>query len=469
MNSVTQNLEDANYLSARIRRFFKHFKISEILRNCNAYKQSGISVVLLISYLFSLVFRGRSMNTDMILGQTAFKKDTVYRFQNSSGINWLRMTTQLSSRVIEEIQPLTSEQRRKVFIIDDSIVERERSKTVELLARVYDHAKRHKCVPGYRMLTLGWSDGASFVPVNSCMMSTENAENRLVPARELPKGSNGAKRREMAQKKMTEVVPELLKTAINEGIKAQYVLFDSWFSSPKEIAAVKMLGLDVVAMVKKSSRIRYEFQGEKLDCGQIYSRCKKRRGRSRYLLSVPITIDARTDKNETAGIPAKLVYIRNRNKKDEYLVLLTTDTALAEEEVIRLYARRWEIEVFFKACKSLLKLKGECQSLSYDAVCSHTAIVFMRYMFLAVEMRTEKDPRTMGPLFYLISNEMPEISVSDALAKLQLFMKNCLSGINLPEGEFCALFDKLRADLPVFIAGFLGITGNLCGSMAVSE
>ena len=60
-----------------------------------------------------------------------------------------------------------------VLIIDDSMFERNRSKNVELLAKVYDHAK-HKYRFGFRMLTLGWSDGSTFLPVNSILLSTES-------------------------------------------------------------------------------------------------------------------------------------------------------------------------------------------------------------------------------------------------------------------------------------------------------
>ena len=60
-----------------------------------------------------------------------------------------------------------------VLIIDDSMFERNRSKKVELLAKVYDHAK-HKYRFGFRMLTLGWPDGSTFLPVNSILLSTES-------------------------------------------------------------------------------------------------------------------------------------------------------------------------------------------------------------------------------------------------------------------------------------------------------
>jgi len=99
-----------------------------------------------------------------------FAKDTVYRFMKMIQINWIRFTTILSSRIIRDaIQRLDSVVRANVLIIDDSMFERNRSKKVELLAKVYDHAK-HKYRFGFRMLTLGWSDGSTFLPVNSILL-----------------------------------------------------------------------------------------------------------------------------------------------------------------------------------------------------------------------------------------------------------------------------------------------------------
>ena len=54
------------------------------------------------------------------------------------------------------------------------------------------------------------------------------------------------------------------------------------------------------------------------------------------------------------------------NKKD-WIAFISTDMSLTPEEIIRIYGKRWQIEVFFKTCKSYLNLIGECHSLSYDA------------------------------------------------------------------------------------------------------
>ena len=94
------------------------------------------------------------------------------------------------------------------------------------------------------------------------------------------------------------------------------------------------------------------------------------------------------------------MYVRNRNKRNEHLLLLCADLSLTEEETIQLYGKRWDIEVLFKICKYVLKLTGECRSISYDAICAHSAIVFPRYMLLALEAGKEQDPRTAGPIIF---------------------------------------------------------------------
>ncbi len=179
----------------------------------------------------------------------SFAKDTVHRFMKMLQINWIRFTTILSSKLIKEaIVPLDSEERANVLIIDDSMFERNRSKKVELLAKVYDHVK-HCYKFGFRLLTLGWSDGSTFLPVNSILLSTENKKNRVKEAVAVDKRTVGYKRRELSMKKGTYALLELLKQAKNADIPAKYVLFDSWFSSPSSLHAVKGTGYDVIGMV----------------------------------------------------------------------------------------------------------------------------------------------------------------------------------------------------------------------------
>lgn len=301
----------------------------------------------------------------------AFAKNTVYRFMKMIQINWIRFTTILSSRIISDaIVPLDSEDRANVLIIDDSIFEHNRSKKVELFAKVYDHAK-HKYRFGFRMLTLGWWDGSSFLPVNSSLLSIENEKNRINEAKKVDNRSIGYKRRKLSMKKGTSAMLTLLEAAKKAAISAKYVLFDSWFSSLSTLHDVKEVGYDVIGMVKKIPKMFFRYKGEDMSLVSIYNKNKKRRGRSRYLLSVMVDVV-----KDDEIIPAKVVYVRNRNKRKEYLCRISTDINLDENEIIRIYGKRWDIEVFFKVCKSYLDLGRECNSLFYDNVSTYRSCFY---------------------------------------------------------------------------------------------
>ena len=87
-------------------------------------------------------------------------------------------------------------------------------------------------------------------------------------------------------------------------------------------------------------------------------------------------------------------------------------------QIIRIYGKRWDIEVFFKVCKSNLALAREFQGRSYDMLTAATAIVFMRYAMLSIEARNESDDRTIGELFYRYCQELHDIRLSQALLLL---------------------------------------------------
>ncbi len=127
----------------------------------------------------------------------------------------------------------------------------------------------------------------------------------------------------------------------------------------------------ILGMVKKTPKMFFRYNGKDMPLTSIYNKNRKRRGRSKYLLSVMVDVV-----KDGEAIPAKASYVRNKNKRKEYLCLILTDVDLDENEIIRIYGERWDIKVFFKVCKSYLNLSKECRSISYDAMTAHTAVIF---------------------------------------------------------------------------------------------
>lgn len=143
---------------------FKRFHVTSVLKVGNAYKKKRLPVAYIFQYPFLLVFSNMSMYMNLMLGKNLLKfcKNTAYRFMKMDYINWLRFTTILSSRIIwQSIYDLILDQRVNAFVIDNSMFQRGRSKKIEFLTRVWDHAKSRFCY-GFRILILGGTDGTSF-------------------------------------------------------------------------------------------------------------------------------------------------------------------------------------------------------------------------------------------------------------------------------------------------------------------
>ena len=461
MSIITQEYEKNQACESRISRFFSTYKIGDLLRKCGAGKEKGIAVVRIFRYLLCLMFSDRSMYMQITTKRFKedYSKNTVYRFLNNSRINWERFTTMLSERIVNGfMRSLTDEEREDIFVIDDSAYHKRGYKKTELVAKVFDHVSM-KYIKGFRMLSLGWSDGNSFVPITHRLLSSSKDKNVLGLKNDFDKRSIAFKRRRQAREKATDVMLDMLKQAQKAGHHAKYVLFDSWFSNPKEIIRISEdCHLNTIAMVKKSSKIRYEFEEEELNIKQIFARSKKRRGCSRYLLSVKVKTSYTDEKKVVHTIPAKIVCVRNRSNRKDWLAIICTDMALDEKEIIRIYGKRWDIEVFFKTCKQMLKLESECHSLSYDALTAHVAIVFTRYMLLSVEKRLNEDDRTVGELFFLMADELQDITFNQSMAIIvQAFLESVQELLQLSDEQIKSLLDIFVTRLPAYLRDSLHI------------
>lgn len=459
MSIVSQNMKAENSFNLSVVSFFRNFSVGSILKESNAYKEKGIPCVQVFMVLFKLAFTGKNlfMNYETGNSELTFARDAAYRFLNSTHINWQRFLYLLSSKVINHhIDPLTDEKRVDAFIIDDSFYSRTRSKAVELLSWVKDHADGNKNKKGFRMLTLGWTDGNSFIPVAFNLLSSSNPKVLINPAKKtIDKRTVGYKRRERALSSSPDSALEMLKQALAAGIKAKYVLFDSWFSFPATIIKICKMNLHVIAMLKDTPKIYYTFQGEQKSLREIFRTVRKRRGRAKYLASVIVELH---DKEGTS-IPAKIVFVRDRRNKSKWLALISTDVDLPETEIIRIYGKRWNIEVFFKMCKSYLKLAKEFQGRSYDMMVAHTTIVFSRYIMLAVENRNGIDLRTIGALFYYCCDELEDIRFLESLQLLIDILKTALQDkLFLTEEAMNEFLDHFVSALPDYFKAKISIS-----------
>ena len=156
------------------------------------------------------------------------------------------------------------------------------------------------------------------------------------------------------------------------------------------------------------------------------------------------------------AIPAKIVCVRNKANRKDWLAFIYSDTTLSEEEIIRIYGKRWQIEVFFKTCKSMLNLIGECHSLSYDALTAHVALVFTRYMLLAMEQKQNEDQRILGEPFFFLVDEMADIIFNRSLGILMdVLMASFQEIFKLGDEQLTAFTTDFEARQPEYVRNAL--------------
>ena len=164
----------------------------------------------------------------------------------------------------------------------------------------------------------------------------------------------------------------MVKRAIKIGIRAKHLVMDSWFSMPSVISTLRR-HIHIICMLKDHPNWLYEYNGKKLQLKDLYGKLKKKRGKAKIKAGVLVTL--------SDGNKARIIFVPC-DKKRGWLALLSTDISIADEEIIRLYGKRWDIEVFFKMCKQHLKLVKKIQIRNYDDLIGHTSLVMPRYNIL---------------------------------------------------------------------------------------
>lgn len=130
-NSQTENTQD------QISYAIRELGLGKMLRKANITKNCGVPAYEVFQFLLLLVFQGKNLFRFLHSKHRdqAVSKNTYYRFLNESSYNWGRFLMLLAVKVTSAFDTLTRPERVKVLILDDTVVKRNRSKSVELLAR----------------------------------------------------------------------------------------------------------------------------------------------------------------------------------------------------------------------------------------------------------------------------------------------------------------------------------------------
>lgn len=446
-------------------RFFDRFGVVKLLGECGAYKEKGVPVRVILLYIFNLMFSPMSMYYQIKMGafHEDFSKNTVYRFLENIHMNWHMFLLRLSAGIIQYVAGLTDDKNNRYALLVDDTPLPKCGKAMELVSKYFNHVTMGYEF-GYRVLTLAWTDGVTTVPVRYSLLASSYDEKVRGTIKDDIDGRSLAGRiRKLARTSMNDLAVKFACEAVKSGIPASIIAFDSWFAVPQTISRLmKEARLTVIARLKTNAKQYYEHDGKMINIKTLYAMSKKRRGKSAWKLSVRVNLLVKEKNKIIERIPVKLVYLPNRANSKEWICLLSTDTEMDENEIIRQYGRRWNIEVMFKCSKQYLNFGKDFQAPSFEAQNAQIAIAFARYMLIAIEQRESEDYRSCGELFMLFCQELQDITFIKALALIvELFKEGMKKLPGITEAQIQSVVDYVISALPGYLQRSLSAANGI--------
>ncbi len=340
-------------------------------------------------------------------------KNTFYRLKNNSLINWRGLLRKCNKKLFQRFQNESNNQP-KCLIIDDTDFEKTSYKT-EHVGKIWSHVK-NTWHWGFKGLFLGYWDGKSFFSLDFSLhkekgknkkkaygLTAKQRKKQFSKQRE--KNSNGyVREKELTMNKISMTIT-MVKRSFKQGLKADYLLMDSWFFCEAILNTALELKIDILAMAKMA-KAKYGYQGNNYSAKELAQLMKQRKKvkwvKQLKLYCAEIEVEYKSK-------PLKL-YLCKTSKRGKWHLLVSTNTKLGILKAYEIYSIRWSIEVFFKESKQYFGL-GKSQSQDFDAQIADISIAMIEYNVFSLAKKFEAY-ETIGGLFRHSKDQATELTIS---------------------------------------------------------
>jgi len=415
-------MELANYINYAMKSLLKNpilevlqeIEITKILKQSNFVKRDvGYPPFqIILHFLYMLVMQKRQ-SSFIKQSDSAFGKDAYYRFIKESRYNWRKLLLLSSVSLLQKIKPLHKNGEHRLLIIDDT-VEAKRGKFIEGSCKYIWSNKEHRSINALNIVSLNYADSHSTFQLDFSIKINDSQRVDTSEFRtKLHHRSNAYQRKSEIIKGKNTLAIEMLERALDNGVEANYLLVDSWYSKPNFIKQANDLGMPVIARLPNNKLI-WNFKGKYKTLNAIYDDLKKYRykssgkhGKISYKYFDKIVEHALLGK-------VKLVFLHTGK---DLLVFISTDITIAGKEILSTYKKRWNIEQGYKDLRNLFGL-GREENRIYEALIAKITLSMFAYNIVSYINRIKHEPQTLGELFRDLECELESLAIS-----MQLFIK----------------------------------------------
>jgi len=412
----------ANYINYAMKSLLKNpilevlqeIQIIKILKQSNFVKRDvgHPPFQILLHFLYMLVMQKRQ-SSFIKQSDSAFGKDTYYRFIKESRYNWRKLLLFSTTVLLQKIKPLHKYGEHRLLIIDDT-VEPKRGKLIEGSCKYVWSNKEHKSINAINIVSLNYADSHSTFQLDFAIKM--NGSKRLDISEfttKLHHRSNAYKRKSETIKGKNTLAIEMLERALDNGVEADYLLVDSWYAKPDFIKQADELGMPVIARVPNNKLI-WNFKGKHKTINSIYNNLKNiRKKQSGKHGKISYKYFDKIVEHTILGY-VKLVFLHTGK---DLLVFISTDIHLSAKEILETYKKRWNIEQGYKDLRNLFGL-GKEENRIYEALIAKITLSMFAYNIVSYINRIRHEPQTLGELFRDLECELETLAIS-----MQLFIK----------------------------------------------
>ena len=409
------------YVDNELQDAIKKVSLFSILSRLRIRKRSGDSIrqVVFATLVWPLlpVKSISSFCGKFLQGYIKAGMNVIYDFLKREDINWRSVGISVAKEVY--LNHNLGMEKDSAFNIDDSIKHR-RGKKVEGVSSHFDHTEtRH--VMGQQVLQLGLATAKGFLPLDQQIyIGNKKAQGLQAPFQDQRHAV--AKDYQCAlQEDKNTMFRSMLKRALKNGFKSSHVNGDSWFGNKGNIASAIDLLLIGLFMMKRGN-LSYRFQGRNYTAKMLYELIKRKmtaqKGQRFLTYSLLVELNLTEKKSDPPRwVTVKLVFSKSRKcQKDTWVVLLCTNPDYTIEKILRIYALRWSIEVYFKEVKQNMGFLKE-QTGNYVVHYASIHLAAIRYC-LFFNLMLDNGSLSFGEIRSKITGQLEKLSFATVLWEL---------------------------------------------------
>lgn len=382
-------------------------------------------------------------------------KDVLYDFLKRQDINWRGYRFHTAKQFYKKHELDKESIRAATF--DDTIKHR-RGKNVSAVSSHFDHTLG-KHVMGQQVLEMGLSTPKAYVSLDSQIYV---GEKKVQYGKKKLNDYRSTVGKDYIQARFTDknqMLRNMLKRAINAGIKFTHAIADSWFGNRDNIKAVISLGLKAIFRMKRGN-LQYIVNGRYYTATELYALIKRRlklsKGTTYRTYALNVQLDLNGDKKNQDLLPVRLLFSSStKQRKENWVVFLSTDLDLCAEKILEIYALRWSIEVYFKEIKQHFGFLKE-QTGNYAVHYASVHLCAIRYMLVAHRMLVSGE--SFGTVRNKITKQLELLTFARLLWEL---FKALIYGVldalknEIPKSAIDLIKRKITTSITEFLDGAL--------------